>query len=107
MKQFDLCRNLRWKTHSRSTGNPMVVLESLRRNQVPFTCLHTCQVFGPDDDLVAPELCDRSRSCYVPDPMILDHDDPGTAEPGARPETRPETGDSSSATPRSSGETPD
>ena len=98
MKQFDLCRNLRWKTHSRSTGNPMVVLESLRRNQVPFTCLHTCQVFGPDDDLVAPELCDRSRSCYVPDPMILDLDDAGT---------RPETGGSSSATPRSSGETPD
>lgn len=106
MKQFDLCRKLRWKSHSRTTGNPMVVLESLRRNQVPFTCLHTCQVFGPDDDLVAPELCDRTRSCYEPDPMILDLEG-AEATPDSGAEATPDSDDSSSATRQSTDETPD
>lgn len=70
MTHFDLCKHLRWKTHSRSTGDPAAILESLRRNQVPFQCLRTCQVFGPDDDVVAPELCTRARECFAPDPLM-------------------------------------
>lgn len=66
---FDLCKHLRWKTQSRRTGDPALILESLSRSQVPFSCLRTCQTHGPDDDIVAPELCHADRSCFERDPL--------------------------------------
>ena len=69
MIQFDLCKHLRWKSHSRDTGDPAAIYESLTRNQVPFSCLKTCTNVGPDDDLVAPELCHGNRECFIRDPQ--------------------------------------
>lgn len=68
--RFDLCKYLRWKSHSRDTGNPAAILDSLLRQQVPFSCLHTCQPFGPDDDIVAPELCCSARTCFVQSRLV-------------------------------------
>jgi hypothetical protein len=65
-----LCRYLRWKSQSRESGEPRWVLESLIRSQTQFSCLKTCQPWGPDDDAVAPECCTPERSCYVPDPLV-------------------------------------
>jgi len=66
---MELCRSLRWKSASRTSGDPRQVRESLLRSQVPFSCLRTCQPWGPDDELAAPECCTSARSCFVPDPM--------------------------------------
>jgi hypothetical protein len=58
---------MRWKTSARDSADPGAIEESILRNQVPFSCLRTCQPWGPDDDLVAPELCQRDRSCFQRD----------------------------------------
>jgi hypothetical protein len=65
---MELCRYLRWKSAARDADDPRWIQESLLRNQVPFSCLQTCQAWGPDDDLVAPDLCRRERPCFSPDP---------------------------------------
>ncbi len=62
--QFDLCKHLRWKSHARDSGSPAAILESLRRQQVPFSCLYTCQAWGPDDDIVSPGSCSSARDCF-------------------------------------------
>ncbi len=67
---FDLCKHLRWKSQSRDSGDPAAILESLARSQVPFSCLHTCQAWGPDDDLTAPELCHHGRACFEPSAQV-------------------------------------
>ncbi len=69
--QFDLCKHLRWKSQSRDTGSPAAILASLQRNQTPFSCLHTCRTWGPDDDLVAPELCGRERECFEQSRLVM------------------------------------
>ncbi len=66
---MELCRYLRWKTFSRASSDPQQVWESLLRSQVPFSCLRTCQAWGPDDELASPECCNASRSCFVRDRM--------------------------------------
>lgn len=58
------CRFIRWKTGTRPSDDPVEFEASMRRNQVPFRCLKTCQTWGPDDDLVAPELCRNGRRCF-------------------------------------------
>lgn len=65
-----LCRHLRWKSQSRDDDDPRWIFESLARNQVPFECLHTCHPWGPDDDLVAPERCGPTRTCFEADPRV-------------------------------------
>lgn len=66
---MQLCRHLRWKTFSRAAADPQEIRASLLRNQVPFSCLRTCQPWGPDDDLAAPELCGSGRECFEQDPF--------------------------------------
>lgn len=66
---MDLCKNLRWKTFSRDETDPAAVFESLARDMVPYSCLRTCQPWGPDDDIVAPECCCNGRSCFQRDPL--------------------------------------
>lgn len=68
--RFDLCKNLRWKSHSRDSGDPAAILESLRRQQVPFDCLSTCQPWGPDDDIVSPGACGKERTCFVQSRLV-------------------------------------
>lgn len=67
---MELCRYLRWKTFSRESADPDQVWESLLRSQVPFSCVKTCQAWGPDDDVASPERCTSGRSCFVKDPMM-------------------------------------
>lgn len=66
---MQLCRHLRWKTFSRANADVEEIRASLRKNQVPFSCLRTCQPWGPDDDLAAPELCGAGRDCFEQDPL--------------------------------------
>ena len=66
---MDLCRHLRWKTFSRQECDPTAVFESLSRDMVPYSCLKTCQAWGPDDDVVAPECCCAGRKCFERDPL--------------------------------------
>ena len=47
-----LCRFVRWKSAAlgAAEGPDLDELaESLRRRSVPFSCLRTCQAWGPDD----------------------------------------------------------
>jgi hypothetical protein len=60
-----LCRHLRWKSAAQSSADPEEVAWSLRRRRVPFSCLRTCEAWGPDDELVAPEDCTPDRPCFV------------------------------------------
>lgn len=69
---MDLCRHLRWKTFSRHDGDPAAIEASLQRGQVPFSCLRTCQSWGPDDDVVAPERCCAERACFERDRLGRD-----------------------------------
>jgi hypothetical protein len=61
---------MRWKTSARDAGDPNAIWESLVRSQVPFSCLRTCQAWGPDDDLVAPERCQDGRECFELHPVV-------------------------------------
>ena len=63
------CRHLRWKSFAFGDDDgedPIALAESLLKRQVPFSCLRTCQAWGPDDDLVSPEDCIEGRACFVP-----------------------------------------
>jgi hypothetical protein len=71
MKEFELCRRLRWKSIARDLGDPAEVAVAFAKNQVPYTCLHSGQPWGPDDELAAPELCHRERGCYEPSLMTI------------------------------------
>jgi hypothetical protein len=66
------CRHLRWKSFAFGDDDgddPIALAESLLKRQVPFSCLRTCQAWGPDDDLVSPEDCTPVRACFVPVPI--------------------------------------
>ncbi len=64
---MDLCRHLRWKGYFGRRWRSEAELEAaLALSDAPFSCLRTCQAWGPDDDLAAPEICDRERSCFEP-----------------------------------------
>lgn len=63
---IELCRHLRWKSATREIADAEAIGFAFARNQVPYTCLHTCQPWGPDDELVVPELCHSQRNCFEP-----------------------------------------
>ncbi len=65
-----LCRYLRWKGYAPDAAELAEFELTFARNQVPYSCLHTCQPWGPDDDLAAPERCDDSRPCYEASPLL-------------------------------------
>lgn len=64
---MELCKSLRWKTFY---GNLWQTRADLRAvfamNEVPYQCLQTCQVWGPDDGAVSPETCGSHRACFAP-----------------------------------------
>lgn len=68
---LELCRNLQWKSISRDLDDPAEILATFARNQVPYTCTQTCRNAGPDDELVAPELCHSARPCFEASPLTL------------------------------------
>lgn len=60
-----LCAMLRWKTYYGSRWDTReAMLDDLLRGDVPYSCLRTCQPFGPDDDAAVPERCQPGRGCF-------------------------------------------
>ena len=69
-----LCRYLRWKgLYGRRFRDGAELDVALRQNDVPYSCLRTCQPWGPDDAMTVPERCQPGRSCFT-----LSKKDPGT-----------------------------
>jgi hypothetical protein len=60
-----LCASLRWKSFygARWDSREQMVAD-LVRGDAPYTCLRTCQAFGPDDDAAVPERCQPGRACF-------------------------------------------
>ena len=68
----DLCRWLRWKAIvgvDRLDGAQLGVLYGTADAQ--FSCLGTCEAWGPDADLAAPERCQPGRACFEPSPRLV------------------------------------
>jgi hypothetical protein len=64
---MELCKSLRWKGfHSRDWSSPEELIARLVQPEVPFSCLRTCQPWGPDDGPSAPGDCASHRSCFEP-----------------------------------------
>lgn len=64
-----LCRWMRWKSYYTTTtftDDELAALYAL--DDVPYSCLKTCEAWGPDDGLAAPERCQPGRRCFVPSP---------------------------------------
>ena len=70
MKPTPVCQMLRWKGHS-ADAEPGERRFTFARNQVPYTCLRTCQPWGPDDEPAVPEGCDDARPCFEAPPVPL------------------------------------
>lgn len=62
---IELCEHLRWKGLA---GQDAVDEEELLvlylRNDSPYSCLRTCEAWGPDDGVAAPERCGSGRACF-------------------------------------------
>lgn len=59
-----VCSNLRWKGYDEELEGDEIEFTA-SRNSVPYTCLRTCQSWGVDDALAAPESCVPTRPCFV------------------------------------------
>jgi hypothetical protein len=64
MPTAHVCRYLRWKGFKQAMS-PEEREAAFGKNQVPYTCLHTGQPWGPTDEPAAPERCGASRACFV------------------------------------------
>ncbi|MEQ1571700.1 MAG: hypothetical protein ABMA64_39085 [Myxococcota bacterium] len=64
-----LCAYIRWRGFYGArwdTREQMVA--DLSGAGAPYSCLRTCQPFGPDDDGVMPERCQPGRTCFAQSP---------------------------------------
>jgi hypothetical protein len=61
---LDLCHHLRFKGLREDLDGDELALVVLY-NHVPYQCLHTCQPWGTDGDVAAPETCTRDRPCWA------------------------------------------
>ena len=60
-----LCASLRWKGfYGRVFRDADDLGQALLGSDVAFSCLQTCQPWGPDDDGVAPGRCQPGRGCF-------------------------------------------
>ena len=59
------CRHLRWKG-ARDDIREGRVAEVFTANHVTYSCLRTCNAWGPDDQLAVPEGCGADRLCFDP-----------------------------------------
>lgn len=67
---MDFCRHLRWKGfYGRRWASEKELQAELAVVDAPFSCLRTCQAWGPDDEVAAPETCDGERPCFEPSPL--------------------------------------
>jgi hypothetical protein len=61
--KIQLCRFLRWKgVHDIRNEEDLKL--AFMKNEVPYSCLRTCQAWGPDESIAAPEDCNATRSCF-------------------------------------------
>lgn len=71
---MQLCRSLRWKSwYGTDAFTEADLADLFRSNEVPYSCLQTCQPWGPDDAPAVPEQCDSSRRCFRPSPKLVSH----------------------------------
>jgi hypothetical protein len=69
---MELCRSLRWKGwYAVEVFTATTLAEHVTANEVPYSCLRTCQAWGPDDAPATPERCDGTRPCFSPSPKLL------------------------------------
>jgi hypothetical protein len=74
---MQLCRSLRWKSwYGTDAFSEAELVATFRSNEVPYTCLQTCQAWGPDDAPAVPERCDGTRSCFRPSRKLIDRSPP-------------------------------
>lgn len=64
------CRWLRWKGWREDRAAGRTVDEVMAHDDVPCTCLHTCQPGGPDGRLASPDTCGVERACFEPDALL-------------------------------------
>ena len=69
--ELELCRSLRWKSYTRDAEEPGEFHRTFARNNVPYTCLRTCQPWGPDEELAIPEGCNSARPCFETSPLVV------------------------------------
>ncbi len=62
--KIDMCRFLRWKGHRDDLDGDELALVVIH-NHVQYQCLHTCQPWGTDGDVAAPEICTSERPCWT------------------------------------------
>lgn len=68
----DLCRSLRWKAILGVDRLDVAQLRVMYQTaDAPFSCLATCQAWGPDDNVAAPELCQPGRGCFEPSKRLV------------------------------------
>lgn len=66
---MELCRFLRWKgVYGRTWTQEEELAAAYELNDVPYTCLHTCEPWGPDDQPAELGTCQRARACFEPSP---------------------------------------
>lgn len=64
---MELCRHIRWKSfHGQRNWSEPELLETVARNEEPYSCLSTMQPWGPDDAPCALDRCGADRTCYQP-----------------------------------------
>lgn len=68
-----LCRSLRWKGFYGATFPDRASVErALTSADAPFSCVRTCQPWGPDEQPSWPEACQPGRGCFRPSPKDPD-----------------------------------
>ncbi len=64
-----LCRRLRWKGfYGAAFPDEAALAAAYAAADAAFSCLATCQAWGPDDQRAAPEACGPHRACFAPSP---------------------------------------
>ncbi len=64
-----LCANLRWKGwYGQRWPTPEALTQALQGSDSQFSCLASCQAWGPDDGLVEPGACQPGRRCFALSP---------------------------------------
>lgn len=63
----ELCRSLRWKGRQGEQRTAGALRFAIELNNVPWTCIKTCQPWGPDDAPVEPGRCQGDRACFAAD----------------------------------------
>ncbi len=62
---MQLCRNLRWKGYyGQHWPTPDDLALALTLSDAQFSCLRSCQAWGPDDQLADPDACQPGRGCF-------------------------------------------